>query len=155
MVVHESFVTRKPLEFMLIVLVIVLILLLPLYFYTKNRAEAAAPEGIIVAESYGEVAYIFGPDSDLSESDKKHLFRFNYENNIVQWSGTLVSCEEQGGLFRLSVDHDGDGFGNVLFRTFNNCTGIPPGSAVTYKMTLIDLKVRTFIGKDGEVTKWA
>jgi hypothetical protein len=157
MVVHESFVTRKPLEFTIIVLFIVFLLLLPVYFYTKQHKASEARQVVpVVTDTYGEVNYLFGPDSDLSDSDKKNLFKMNYENRFVQWIGTLLACDPLGnGMFRASVDHTGGGMGDVLFTTFKDCTGIPIGSTVTYKTMLIEWKIRSFIGKEGEILTWA
>ncbi|MBN1545019.1 hypothetical protein JW898_06180 [Candidatus Woesearchaeota archaeon] len=154
MVVHESFVTRKPLEFTLIVLVIVLVVLLPFYFITKNNNAAQVEQGQLIPETYSEVNYLFGPDSDLSESDKKHLFQLNYMGNFVQWSGSMLSCDGMGSMFRVSIDETGDGFGDVIFTTINDCTGVPAGATMTFKTRLVDWKITTFIGKDGEIIRW-
>jgi hypothetical protein len=154
MVVHESFVTRKPLEFTIIVLFIVFLLLLPVYFYTKKQKEGAPAGAALITETYSEVNYIFGAESDMSENDKKNLFRRNYEGNIVQWSGTLLACDSMGLLFRVSIDETGDGMGDVLFTTAQDCTNIHLGSPVTYKTLLIEWKIRTFTGKEGEILTW-
>ncbi|MBW2972208.1 hypothetical protein KY359_04195 [Candidatus Woesearchaeota archaeon] len=154
MVIHESFVTRKPLEFTLIVLVIVLVLLLPVYFLTKNGSANAAEQAVFIPQTYGEVEYFFSAESDLSESDKRHLFQLQYEGNFVQWTGLLLACEPMSGLFKVSIDHSGDGFGDVMFMTDKDCSGVPLGSTATYRTRLIDWKITTFIGKDGEVLSW-
>ncbi len=154
MVIPESFVTRKPLEFTLIVLFVVLIFLMPVYYFTKHSVEDA-PTEFFIAETYDEVSYQFSPESDLTMSEKKMLFKTSYEGHFVQWSGTLLSCTEMTPWFRVSVDQSGDGFGDVLFTTPNNCTTIPAGQVITYKVRLIDLKIRTFTGKDGEVIQWS
>ncbi|MBU2561101.1 MAG: hypothetical protein KKD17_02305 [Nanoarchaeota archaeon] len=153
MVIHESFVTRKPLEFTLIVLVIVLVVLLPFYFITKKNA-APAEEGQLIPETYSEVNYLLGPESDLSESDKKHLFALSYEGNFVQWSGSMLSCDSLGSMFRVSIDETGNNFGDVIFTTMSDCTDIPAGTTITFKTRLIDWKITTFVGKDGEIIKW-
>ncbi|MBW2964956.1 hypothetical protein KY363_05865 [Candidatus Woesearchaeota archaeon] len=150
MVVHESFVTRKPFEFTIIVLLIIFILLVPVYFLTKRTPEPARSDEVLT-ETYEEVDYLFGPQSDLTDSEKKTLFRINYEGHTVQWTGTLLSCSEMTPLYRVSVDHHGNGFGDVLFTTDQNCTSISPGTTVTYSITLIDLKIRTFTGKNGVI----
>jgi hypothetical protein len=152
MVIHESYVTRKPLEFTLIILVIVFIILIPIYFLTKQNAEAA-PDSVLITETYDEVHYRFTSESELSESDKKHLFTIDYEENFVQWSGTLLACDSLNGLYRVSVDHIGDGYGDVLFTTSQDCSNIGVGSFVTYRIKLIDWKVTTFIGSEGEILK--
>ncbi|MBW2997650.1 hypothetical protein KY349_04895 [Candidatus Woesearchaeota archaeon] len=152
MVIHESYVTRKPLEFTLIILVIVFIILIPIYFLTKQKAESA-PESVLIAETYDEVHYRFTPESELSESDKKHLFSIDYEGNFVQWSGTLLACDSLNGLYRVSVDHISDGYGDVLFTTTQDCSNIGVGSSVTYRIKLIDWKVTTFIGSEGEISE--
>ena len=155
MVVHESFVTRKPLEFTIIVLFIVFLLLLPVYFYTKQYRARPQETAAMVTETYGEVNYLFGSDSDFSDSDKKNLFKRNYENRLVQWTGTLLDCSYiDNGMFKVSIDHTDSGMGDVLFTTFKNCTSILPGSSVTYKTVLIEWKIRSFIGKDGEILTW-
>jgi hypothetical protein len=109
----------------------------------------------LVSETYSEVGYFFSPESDLSESDKRQLFRMKYENNFVQWQGTLLACETMNGLFTVSVDQRGEGTSDVLFTTQDDCTKIPVGSQVLYKTRLIDWKIRSFIGKDGEIISWA
>lgn len=151
MVVHESFVTRKPLEFTIIVLFIIFILLIPVFFLTKDDADQEEEETEFITQTYPEVNFIFSPESDLSESDKRYLFRLDYENRFVQWTGTLLACNDINGMFRVSVDHSGNGFGDVLFTTFKDCTNITKGSDITYRMKLIDWKVTTFIGKEGEI----
>jgi hypothetical protein len=150
MVIHESYITRKPLEFVLIVLLIVLLLLLPIYFYTKDDT-AESTRDTLVAETYAEVRYVFGPESELSEKDKKILFKTSYENNVVQWKGILLACVDLGNAFRVSIDQTGDGYGDVLFISYKNCTNVTKGSEVNYRTKLIDLKVNTFTGKEGEV----
>ena len=154
MVIHESYITRKPLEFMLIVLSIILIILLPIYFYTEKTKESRVEEKILVPQTYNEVKYLFSPESDLSESDKRHLFSLTYEGNYVQWVGPLLVCNDLDGVYRVSIDQSGDGFGDVLFTTYEDCTGIPEGVDVTYKIKLIDWKVNSFIGSEGEIIKW-
>lgn len=154
MVIHESFVTRKPLEFTLIVLFVIFLLLLPVYFYTRNYSRDAVEEAEFIPESYEEVAFLFSQDSDLSDSDKKNIFKFKYEDNMVQWGGILLSCELMTPLYRVSVDETGDGFGDVLFTTDYDCTHIPIGSRLEFNMTLIDRKTRMFIGLDGEIIGW-
>jgi hypothetical protein len=151
MVVHESFVTRKPLEFTIIVMVIVLILLLPVYVYTKNPGQETSKDETAITQSYGEVNYIFGPESDMSEADKKNLFKLSYENRFVQWEGVLLACDDMGGLFRVSIDHSGDGAGDVLFTTDTDCRSRTLGLPVSYRTRLIEWKIRTFIGKDGAI----
>jgi hypothetical protein len=113
--------------------------------------EREVEEVKLIAETYNEASYLFSLESDLSESDKKHLFTINYEGNFVQWTGDLLSCDNLNGIFRVSVDHIGDGFGDVLFTTFEDCTEIPLGSSITYKTKLIDWKTKSFIGKEGEI----
>ncbi|MFH1064667.1 MAG: hypothetical protein V1729_06295 [Candidatus Woesearchaeota archaeon] len=154
MVVHESFITRRPLEFTLIVLFVLFIILLPVYFVTKQSAKDAKPKGILMTETYGETIYLFGQDSELSDNDKKIMFRLNYEGNMVQWTGSLLSCEDLEGLFKVSVDHRGNGFGDVLFTTLDDCTDILPGTTITYKTRLIDRLPNTFIGKEGKIIGW-
>ena len=150
MVVQESFVTRKPVEFTLIVLFIVLVLLAPLYIYMKWSPSDDDKE-VFITESFNEVMYMFSPESDLSPADKRIMFRLEYEGNIVQWSGTLLSCDRANGLSRLSVDHLGTGFADVIFTTRQDCPASAVGAPLTYRMTLVDWKTTTFIGKDGEV----
>jgi hypothetical protein len=152
MVIQESFVTRKPLEFTLIVLLIVLLILLPVYFITKE--QKTAPQEVLVAETYDEVNYWFNIESELSDSDKRHLFQLNYENNFIQWTGDIVACDRLAPLYRVSVDHSGDGRADVIFTTDNDCKGIPLGKRIVYQTRLIDLKVFIFIGKDGEIVNW-
>jgi hypothetical protein len=154
MVVQESYITRKPLEFTLILLVIVLILLLPVYFYTKHTRASSVEEGELIAQTYKEVWYMFSSESDITDNDKRHLFRLNYEGNLVQWTGTLLSCDNLDGVYRISVDHSGDGTSDVLFTTYEDCIDMPVGSVITYKIELIDWKTTIFVGKDGEVIKW-
>ena len=153
MVIHESFVTRKPVEFTLIVLLIIFILLLPVYFYTRNISKNVIEDSAFIPESYGEVAFFFSQDSDLSDSDKKNMFKFKYEGNIVQWDGTFLSCELMTPIYKVSVDENGDGFGDVLFTTDDDCMDIPKGSQLLFKIKLIDRKTRTFIGSEGEIIK--
>lgn len=150
MVVHESYVTRKPLEFTLIVLLIIFIILIPAYFLTKKSPEEI-PKDYLLTETYEEVAYLFSPDSDLTDSDKKTMFKVNYDDHFVQWTGMLLNCDVMTPLFRVSVDHTGNGFSDVLFTTYSDCTSIEPGTLITYKVRLIDLKMGTFTGKDGEI----
>jgi hypothetical protein len=154
MVIQEHYVTRKPLEFTIIVLFILFLLLLPVYFYSKHsRAQSKA--GIILLEdTYGEVAYIFSPESDISEADKRHLFTLNYEGKFVQWSGTLMACDTLDGAYRVSVDENQDNYAEVLFLTYKDCTQIPSGSDITFKTKLIDWKTKTFTGSEGEILKW-
>ena len=153
MVIHESFVTRKPFKFTLIVLVIVLIILVPIYLYATQKEEIKVEEELI-AETFEEVKYLFGPESDLSESDKRHLFELKYEGNFVEWEGALLACDAMTGFFRVSVDQTGDKFGDVLFTTQQNCTNIAAGSAISYRMKLIEWKVTTFTGSEGEILEW-
>jgi len=153
MVVHESFVTRKPLEFTLVVMVILLILLIPVYIYTKNNPDAE-PDAELIAETYDEVKYLFSRESDLTESDKRTLFKIKYEDNLVQWTGPIIACDRLNSMYRVSVDGSGDGFGDILFTTFDDCTQIQEGKDITFKMRLIDRKTTTFIGKDGVIIGW-
>jgi len=155
MVIHESFVTRKPLEFTFIVLSIIFVLLLPVYLYTRERAEDKTVTDVIIPETYSETNYFFSPDSDLSESDKRQLFKIKYEKKFVQWTGSLRACEPRSGLFTVSIDQRGEDNSDVLFTTQDDCTKIPIGSQVAYKTMLIDWKIRTFIGKDGAIISWA
>lgn len=154
MVVHDSFITRKPLEFTLIVLFVLFLLLLPVYFVTKRSAGSTEPKGVLLTETYGEAIYLFDTESDLSENDKKILFRLNYEGNWVQWRGSLLTCDDMGGLFRVSIDHRGTGFNDVIFTTPVDCTAIPIGTTITYKTRLIDRLPKTFVGKEGELIGW-
>ena len=154
MVVHESFVTRKPMEFTIIVLFAVFILLLPVYILTKPRSDVGDQNEDILAESYEEIQFRFSTESDLTESDKRQLFRLQYEGERVQWSGVLLACDDIGGWYRVSVDQTGNGFGDVLFTTFNNCSDVPLGSRVYYSTVLIDRKTKSFIGKEGEISRW-
>lgn len=150
MVLNESFVTRKPLEFTLMVLFVIFLLLLPVYFYTKHTKQTAKPETLI-AESYNEVDYKFNPESELSENDKRQLFKIEYEGNFVEWRGALMNCEQLTGAFKVGIDHRGTGFADVLFTTQQDCSKIPVGEAINYKIRLVDRKSRTFIGTDGEI----
>jgi hypothetical protein len=155
MVFHDSFVTRKPLEFTIIVLFAVFILLLPVYFYTGYRTKITATKERMIYETYAEVKYTFGPDSDIPDSEKRKLFKISYEGNTVQWTGTLMSCETMGSMYRVRVDTDqNDEFSEVIFTTFNNCTGIPAESTINYRMNLVDWKTNIFIGNKGEILKW-
>ncbi|MFC1741717.1 hypothetical protein ACFL3V_04240 [Nanoarchaeota archaeon] len=154
MVIHESYITRKPLEFTLIVLTIVLVLLLPVYLFTKHNLKGDLLQEDIIAESFEEANFMFGPESELSEKDKKHLFVMKYEGNFVQWSGKLSTCDSLGAMFRVGVDHTGNGFSDVLFTTFDDCRVGAEGGMVTYKMRVVDWKVNRFIGKDGRLVKW-
>ncbi len=151
MVVDDSFVTRKPIEFTLIVLVIIFILLLPVYFFTKNNNVQSGSEASLITESYDEVKFLFGSESDLSEKDKRDLFKISYENQMIQWTGTLLVCEPLDTIFRVSVDQDGDGNGDVIFTSFTDCTGVVTGSPITYRVKLIDWHTDKFVGKEGEV----
>ncbi len=151
MVVHESFVTRKPLEFTLIVLFVILLLLLPVYFLTKQRAATRQTGPSFIPETFAETNYQFDRDSDLSESDKRTLFKITYKDNAVQWTGILLSCQPADGMFRLSIDHVGTDLADAIFITVDDCTKIEIGSGITYKMTLVDWNVGTFIGNDGKI----
>jgi len=154
MEVHESYVTRKPLEFTLICLFIILIILIPVYFYTKYLKESRTQTQVLIPESYSEVEYLFSQDSELSADDKKHLFAYKYVGNYVQWQGTLMNCENIGGPYRVRVADEGASFADVVFTVSKDCTIIPQGSPITYKMKLVDWQVRSFIGSDGEIVTW-
>lgn len=154
MVIHESFVTRKPMEFTLIVLFVILLLLIPVYLYTRNSSGKSDEQPEIITESYPEVAFLFSTESDLSDSDKKHLFKLKYEGSVVQWDGNMLSCDPLDGMYRVRVDETGDEVGDVLFTTEQDCTSIPPGAYISFRTKLIDWKVTRFIGSKGEVTGW-
>jgi hypothetical protein len=154
MVIRESFVTRKPLEFTLLVLFLIFLILLPVYFYTKNRAENAVVQPEMLSESYQEVASLFSPESDLSDSDKRHLFNFKYENSVVQWDGDILGCDAMTDMYRVRVDETGDDVGEVLFTTVDDCMTIPSGSHISFKMKIVDWTVTRFIGADGEILTW-
>jgi|GEM_PF-2600526 len=154
MVVQESFVTRKPLEFTLIVLFILFLLLLPVYFYTKQQASNKKQE-VLIAETFSEVNFLFSPDSDLSENDKRTLFRIKYEGRFVQWTGRLISCDTlDNGVYKATIDHTDDDVGDVLFTIDKDCNLLDIGSEITYKTRLIDLKSKLYIGKDGELVSF-
>lgn len=154
MVVPESFVTRKPLEFTLLVLFMIFLLLLPVYYYTKNRQKTSVVPPELITESYQEAAFQFSPESDLSDIDKRHLFNLKYENNIVQWDGDMLACDSMTDLFRVRVDENGDDVGDVLFTTEHDCMDIPPGSHIYFRMKMVDWKVIRFIGSEGEILRW-
>lgn len=154
MVVHEHYVTRKPLEFTLIFLFIIFLLLIPVYFYTKHLKESRTQTKVLIAESYSEVHYLFSQESDLSADDKKHLFSYKYVGNYVQWQGALMNCENVGGLYRVRVAEEGSTFADVIFTVSKDCTNIPQGIIITYKMKLVDWQVKSFIGSDGEIITW-
>jgi hypothetical protein len=82
------------------------------------------------------------------------MFRIKYENNFVQWTGSLRACKPLAGLSTLSIDERGEESSDVLFTTRDDCTMIPVGSQVTYKTRLVDWKIMSFIGKDGEILSW-
>lgn len=151
MVVHESFVTRKPLEFLLIVLVIIFLILGVFYLYTKNRVQDDSDEPRLLMETFNEVIYLFSPESDLSAEDKRLMFKLNYDGNIVQWYGRLLVCEQLEGRSRMTIDQDDDGQHEVVFTSYDPCSSVTPEEFVTYKMTLVDLKTTTFVGKDGVI----
>lgn len=148
---EESYVTRKPMSFTLIVLVIILIILTPVYFYMKYLGSREKVTGQFLAESYSEVDYWFNTESDLTENDKKTLFRINYEGNTVQWRGTLVECTPVDGIFKVGASHKSAEFPDALFMTEDDCTGYSLGSTMTYRMRLIEWKVNSFIGDQGSI----
>jgi hypothetical protein len=154
MEVHEHYVTRKPLEFTLIFLSIIFLLLIPVYFYTKYIHDSNIKAYTLISESYSEVEYYFSQESDLSADDKKHLFSYKYEGNYVQWQGTLMNCENVGGLYRVRISVESSTFADVIFTVSKDCTNIPQGSIITYKMKLIDWQTPAFIGSDGEILRW-
>jgi len=154
MVIHESFMTRKPLEFTLIALFMILLLLLPVYFYTKKVTFDREPDGKMITETYNEVWFFFSPDSYLSANDKKIMFRINYDENWVQWRGNLLTCEDRGNSFRVSIDHRGIGLSDVVFTTVDSCEDIPIGASINYKVMLVNRLSYTFTGKDGEIIGW-
>jgi len=153
MVIYDSFVIRKPLEYTLIVMVIVLIILLPIYLYSKQQGDQKGKKVIFITESFGEFNYQFGPESELSNNDKKLMFKLYYEGNIVQWNGKLLSCTQVNDLYHVSVDHTENGRGDVIFMSRDDCKKNQIGEFLTYKMKLIDRKVQSFIGKDGEIIR--
>ena len=152
MVIYDSYVTRKPLEFTLIALTILLILLLPVYIYTsRSLKRSPPPDDEILTVSFNEANFFFSSESDLSEQDKKHLFVMGYEGRKVQWKGVLQTCDSLGTLFRMGIDHTGNGFNDVLLTTDDDCMTIPEGDTVTYRMRILDWKVNKFIGTEGEI----
>ncbi|MBW2967981.1 hypothetical protein KY362_05840 [Candidatus Woesearchaeota archaeon] len=150
MVIHESYITRKPLEFTLLVLFIILVILLPVYVYMEFF-YTAKEKGSVLTETFNEVAYRFSPESDLSPADKRVMFRLEYEGNTVQWKGQLLSCTKMNDMYRVNVDHLGTGFADVVFTTLDDCSMIEPGQTIEYRMELVDWQTTTFIGKDGEL----
>lgn len=148
---EESYVTRKPMSFTLIVLVIILLVLTPVYFYMTYMLSDKEPTGELVTETYNEVNYWFSTESDLTEKDKKTLFRINYEGNDVQWQGLLIECTPIDGVFRVGVTHKSSEFPDVLFMTEDDCTTLVLGRSITYRITLVEWKVNSYIGKDGRI----
>lgn len=148
---EESFVTRKPLEFTLIVLFIILLLLTPVHFYLKYKNSQTTEESKFLTETYSEVDYWFGADSDLTEDDKRILFNINYKGNVVQWTGRLVECTPQEERFIVSMAHKSLDFSDVIFTTEDDCTDLPLGKDVNYKMKLLEWKINAFIGEEGEL----
>ncbi|NQU79269.1 hypothetical protein HQ545_05895 [Candidatus Woesearchaeota archaeon] len=151
MVIHDSYVTRKPLQFTLIVLTIVLVILLPIYIYSFYAREEPNPD--MITQSYNEVNFYFSPESELSLSDKRHMFSIFYEGGIVQWRGNMISCIVLDNMYRVGVDHQGNGQEDVVFTTFDDCNEIPEGYKIIYHAELIDRINDKFIGRNGEISK--
>lgn len=149
--INDSYIQRKPLEFTLIVLVIILLTLTPVYVYLKFFAKEKE-EVKLITESFEEVNFNFVAESEISEADKKINFRINYKNNVVQWRGIFLKCEEIGrSFYQVNVQHKDSSVPDVIFTTSENCLNKFPTSTITYKMTLVDWRDPTFIGKDGEI----
>jgi len=148
MVVEEPFVTRRPFLFVVLVLVILVCLYIPANFIIKQRSSQHYSAQL--NETYSEVWHWFNIGSPLTSEEKDELFDVKYKGSSVIWTGELLECRSLGKLFSVRISHRGTEFSDVVFSTKEDCTSLPKGSKVTYKIELVDLRVNVFVGKNGK-----
>ena len=150
MVEQESFVTRRPIMFLIIFLIILVLLYIPVRISVKAYVDnIRGPQ--YINETYEDVWKWFKVGSPLNIEEKRELFWVKYDGNDVYWEGTLKTCKALEGIWTVSVDHGGSESADVIFSTKKDCSGVAPGSKIKYKMRFFDFKVNVFVGENGEI----
>ncbi|MFC1723197.1 hypothetical protein ACFL0V_03585 [Nanoarchaeota archaeon] len=150
MVIHEHFVTRRPLLFLIIVMTVLVLLYAPARILVQSYADRMR-EAHVLEESYEEVWKWFNSDSPLNIEEKQELYWIKYNGNVVEWQGMVLGCKDLGNIRSVKIDHRGTSYADVVFSTLTTCDEWPIDKTIRYRMEIIDWRVNVFVGKEGSL----
>ncbi|HII72580.1 TPA: hypothetical protein HA265_07525 [Candidatus Woesearchaeota archaeon] len=151
MVVHESFVTRRPIAFLVIMLGILVMIYLPVK-YVIMPLSMGEEMPVTVNDTYQDTWRQFDQESLLTAEEKMILYETRYRGAVIEWQGRMMGCKDLDGVYSVMIkERNTTDYPDVVFSTLENCTARQTDLMIRYRMQIIDLNADVFVGKNGMI----